>query len=259
MVTTYTEYHSIVRDIVSSLNQTSEKKPVALETAYFEKTIGSIKSIDDFLGNTRLFKYVMKAFGLEDLDYAKGLVRKVLSDGVDSATSLARRMSDDRFLALATTFNFARDGANATAKTAARQGVVDRYVRQTLEDSAGADNQGVRLALYFQRQAPNLTSAYGILADSALTKVVETALGLPDAMAAANIDTQAAAITQRLNISDLKDPAKVDHLIGRFAAAWDATDTTTADPVLSLFGTSGTPSLDLDLILTLNTLKHGTS
>ena len=59
-----------------------------------------------------------------------------------------------------------------------------QHIRQTLEEEAGAKNEGVRLALYFERKASGVKSAYGILADAALLKVVQTALGIPAEKAA---------------------------------------------------------------------------
>ena len=77
-----------------------------------------------------------------------------------------------------------------------------------------AQNEGVRLALYFQRKAGDITSAFGILADKALFEVVRTALALPVGMSQADIDVQAAMITKRLDLADLKDPQKVDKVPG---------------------------------------------
>ena len=68
-------------------------------------------------------------------------------------------------------------------------------MRQTLEENAGAQNEGVRLALYFQRKAEASKSAYEILADPALLKVVQTALGIPPETGTQDIDRQAALIS----------------------------------------------------------------
>src|SRR5260221_9322993 len=107
MVTTASAaIRSITRDLDRSLKLAGEEAPVALESKYYLEKISNIKSIDDLLKNTRLFNFAMKAFGLDDLAYAKGLVRKILSDGIDDSTSLANRIADDRFLAFAKTFNF---------------------------------------------------------------------------------------------------------------------------------------------------------
>jgi hypothetical protein len=258
MLTTTVTYRMITRDLERSLKTTSAEAPVALETRYYLDHIGQVKSIDDLVKDYRLFNYAMKAFGLEDMGQARAFMKKVVNEGISDPKSFANRLADSRFVDFAKTFNFPVYGDSTTASPLAQQAVVDRYVRQTLETEAGADNDGVRLALYFQRQAPHVTSAYDLLADPALWQVMKTAFGFPDEMANAGIDQQAAAVLDQISIGDLKDPAKLDRLITRFTAAWDATQITQTDPVLALFtDQSNQPSVDLDLAVTLNSLRHG--
>jgi hypothetical protein len=260
MLTTSATYRLITRDLDRSLDQKSAEKSVALETEYYLTNISNIKSIDDFLKNTRVFNYAMKAFGLDDMAHAKGFMRKILAEGVADSATFAKRLNDDRFLRFATVFNFARDGEATMTTAAAGQGVADTYVRQVLEISAGQENEGVRLALYFLREAPKVKSPYELLGDPALWEVVKTVFGFPDEMANADIDKQAAAVLQRLDIADLRDPTKLDRLIARFTAVWDATEVTTQDPILSLFDVAApSATVDFELILTLNNLKHGGS
>jgi len=255
MLSTFTSYKLITNHLDRSLAVKAAEKPVALEIDHYLQRIGSIHSIEAFLKDTRVFKFAMKAFGLEDLDYAKGLMRKVLTDGVADPKSYANRLNDDRFVAFATTFNFQRDGADATSTNAAQQGVVERYVRQTLETSAGEENEGLRLALYFLRAAPNVKSSYGLLADPALWKVVKTVFEFPDAMANADVEKQAAAVERRLNVADLKDLLKLAKFIQRFTSVWDA-EQSASSPILDLFS-SNRPSIGLDIVLSLHNLKHG--
>lgn len=257
MLSTAISYRLIARDLPRSLAQKAQERPVALETAYFQKNIASVRSIDDFLKNTRLFKFAMTAFGLEDMANAKGFMRKILTEGVDDPKSLANRLTDSRFKAFATVFDFAGNGANTTDSVLVQNGVVNRYIQQNLETSAGEENEGVRLALYFKRTAPSVTSAYGILGDVALWKVVKTIFSFPDEMANADIGKQAAAVTKRLDIASLADPAKLDKLITRFTAVWDAQNAASS-PLLSLFGPGSSSSgMGLDLAMTLHNLKHG--
>ena len=54
------------------------------------------------------------------------------------------------------------------------------YLRAKPGAAAGDTNPGVRLALYFQRKAGEITSAYDILADKALSEVFRTTFDLPD-------------------------------------------------------------------------------
>lgn len=257
MLDTTTSYRLIARDMTRSLAQKAKEPQVALESANYMKKIGDVKSIDDFLKDTRLFKFAMTAFGLEDMAYAKGFVRKVLTEGVGDPKSLANRLTDTRFKALATAFNFQRDGAAATSSAATRQEVVDRYVRQTLETAAGGQDEGVRLALYFERTAPTVKTAYGLLGDEALWTVVKTVLGFPREMASADIAKQAAAVNKRFDFGTLSDPAKLAKFITRFTAMWDAQNVQSA-PILALFGNGGARSgVGLDLAMTLHNLKRG--
>jgi hypothetical protein len=257
-LSTSATYRLIMRDLDRSLERAAAEAPVALETRYYLDRIGNVKSIDDLIGDRRLFAFAMKAFGLEDMTYARAFMRKILTEGIADPKSFANRLADDRFIEFAKTFNFAALGEVTTAGSDARQGVADRYLRQTLEAEAGDDNQGVRLALYFQRKAGDVTSVYDLLADPALWQVMKTAYGFPTEMANADIEKQAAAVLAQVPIADLKDPAKLDRLIARFAAAWDATQAVTNDPTLLLFADRSTAqSVDLDLIMTLTSLKHG--
>src|SRR5690606_35984002 len=103
----------------------------------------------------------------------------------------------------------------------AQKGVVEKYTRQTLEISAGEDNTGVRLALYFERMASSITSGYSIIADDALAQVVRTALQLPAEFAATDIDRQAEFYEDVLNLEDFKDTSKIGKFVERFTSMWE--------------------------------------
>ncbi|MEM7694951.1 MAG: DUF1217 domain-containing protein [Pseudomonadota bacterium] len=231
-----------------------------LETEHYRNAISAVTSIDEFVADSRLLRYAMTAFGLEDLAFAKGYVRRILEEGVSDPDSLANRTNDPRISEFARAFDFASFGETTTTRAAAGEDVVNRYVRQTLEVNAEADNgEGVRLALYFERMAPTVTSAFDILADAALAKVVRTVLGLPDEFAAADIEKQAAVIEDRLDLETLSDPEEVNRLLVRFTALWDAVEAPRIDPVLSLFqvGTTETPTISLDLALSVSSFRLG--
>jgi len=221
MFSTPIGYRLIASDMTAALKRTADQPVVQRESEYYLKTIKTIKSIDEFIGNDRVFKYAMKAFGLEDMDYAKAFMRKVLTEGIDDRQSFANQLSDTRYKEFAETFNFARYTTGATIFERTRQGTVDRYVRQTLEVSAGESNEGVRLALYFQRKAASADTPFHLMADRALLKVTQIALGIPEATSTMDIDRQAEMITKKLDVEDLKDPAKLDKFIERFTALWE--------------------------------------
>lgn len=258
VVTTTAAYRMISSDLTRALSNTAKKPQAARETAYYLANIEKVKSIDDFMADRRLYNYVMKAFGLQDMAYAKAFIRKALAGGVDDADSFANKLSDPRYKDMVATFNFARHGALTTVFERTRQGTVDRYMRQTLEEDAGSTNEGVRLALYFERKASSVTSAFGILADPALLKVVQTAFGLPATMSLQTIEKQAATIENRLDIEDLKDPAKVKSLLTRFTALWELQNpTSTAAAPSILIGQTTAAGVNQGLLAALQNLKLG--
>ncbi|MDZ4790681.1 MAG: DUF1217 domain-containing protein [Hyphomicrobiales bacterium] len=221
MVSTLVSYANIARDLPRSLENIEAEPKVARDTEYYKANIGKADSVEKFLGDRRLFTYAMKAFGLESMTYAKAFMRKLLTEGVASDTSFANTLSDRRYREFAEAFNFEAYGVAATVFDSAGQGTVDRYVRQTLEERAGQQNEGVRLALYFQRKAPQGLTPFGILGDTALTKVVQTTLGLPASISAIDIDKQAELISKKLDLESLKQPVALDKFIVRFAALWE--------------------------------------
>lgn len=262
MLSTIADYQRISRDMTRSLSLTARKPDVSRETAYYLANIGKVTSIDDFLKDYRLYSYAMKAFGLSDMTYAKAFMRKVLTEGISNSNSFANKLSDTRYREFARTFNFELLGSRATQTSAAQNGTATQYVQQVMEEDAGDQNEGVRLALYFTRKAASIKTPYQILADKALTQVSQTALGLSPNVSAADIDKQAALLSKLITFSDFQDPAKVSRFAQRFAAMWDANQASdgssnTSNPALILIGQSTSAGLDSDMLTKLQTLRFG--
>jgi hypothetical protein len=235
-------------------------------TKYFNANIGSIKTVDDFLKNGRIYSYAMTAMGLGDMLYAKGMVKKVLEGGVTDSKSLANTLSDTRFRALARAFDFKTYATTATQRPAATSAIVNAYLEQRVESDAGKQSKGVQLALYFKRAAPNLTSAYSILADKSLLTVFQTAFQISSTTGTQSIETQAATINKLLDLKGLKTPATLDKFITKFAALYDLqnADTNINGPDYSnanaiLADASGTTTINSDTLMTMFNLKHGGS
>ncbi|WP_420960918.1 DUF1217 domain-containing protein [Brucella sp. IR073] len=260
MVDTLTSYRMITSNMTRSLTRVSKEPLVERETAYYLENIGNVKTIDDFMADDRLYRYAMKAYGLEDMAYAKAFIRKVLTEGVTDSESMANTLVDKRYKEFATTFDFAGLGDKATASKEAQQGVVDKYIRQTLEEESGEQNEGVRLALYFQRKAGKLTNAYEILGDKALLQVVQTALGIPSFVSNADIDKQAKMIEDRLDIASLSDPKEMEKFLTRFSAMYEMNNpsagSTSSIASLLLGGTSSV-GISMDILTTLQSFKPG--
>lgn len=256
MISTVSTLKSITNNMTRSIEVVAKTPPVERETEYYLSKIGDIKSVDEFMADRRIYSYALRAFGMSDMVPSRALVRKVLSEGIDDRKSLANSLADSRFREFVEVFNFARNGSATTAFSRTQQGTVDRFLRQTLEENAGTTNEGVRLALYFQRKAPTISSVYQILADRALYKVVETALSLPSALPAAGIEKQAAAISRKLDISSLKDPAKLGVFITRFANLWDlGQSSSVSSPTLALFNGRAGNLVSSETLASIQNLK----
>lgn len=257
VISTYTSYRLISQNLPQSLERVSKQPDVARETEYYLSKIGQIKSVDDFMTDSRIYNYALKAHGLEDMAYAKAFIRKVLTEGPTNENSFANQLIDKRYLELAKTFNFADHGEVATTFTKVQKGVVDSYMRTTLEVDAGTENTGVRLALYFERNVSKIKSAMDILADDAFSEVFRTAFQLPPEVAASDIDKQAALIEKSLNIADLQDPAKLHKFLERFTVMWDLNNQPADNNSLSILGASAGHGISADLLLSINNLKLG--
>lgn len=260
MSNTIASYTVLSSRLAAITKATAAEPDVANDAKVYLERVAKTRSINEFISDDRVYRFAMKAFGLGDMIYARAFMRKVLNEGVDSSTAFARKLADTRYAEFASTFNFKRYGEATTIFDRTRQGTVDRYIRQTLEENAGADNENVRLALYFQRKAPDVTSPYQILADKALVNVVYTALGLPAVTSAMDIDAQARLIAKRINLDDFKTPDKLNKFIGRFAALADAGAPAPISGAASLLsaGINGTgPAMSTDLLLSIQSIRLG--
>ena len=257
-MTTVSSYMQIIKNLDKTLAAVAQRPDVARDSVYYLAHIGGVKTVDGFIKDDRLFTFAMKAYGLKDMVYGKAFMRKVLTEGIDGKNSFALQLADPRFKEFAAAFNFARYGSTATVFTAAQQGSVDKYIRVELESQAGSTDQGLQLALYFQRKAPGVTSVYGLMGDVALYKVVQTALGLPAAFSNVDIDKQAAFISGKLNLDSLKTSAGLDSFILKFTARWQAANGAASLQVPQIgLSQSTLTSFSNSTVLSLQGLKTG--
>lgn len=267
-MTTLSSYLTIANSMNRWLAATAQSPAVSVATSYFEQNIGNVKSADDLINNPRLFDYAMTAYGLGDMTYAQGLMKEVLAQGVSGSTALANTLPNPNIRAFAKAFDFADNGAGTTASARLVADVVNRYLENSFQTAQGQQDPGVQLALYFQQNAPNITSIYGILGDKSLLTVVQTALGISPLTSAQPIDTQAHMLSSLVNISDFKDPAKLQSFIERFAALYDLSSsgqtgglTSPTSPLLSLFNSSSAASngggLSTGLLLQAQNVNFG--
>ncbi|MGY8704775.1 DUF1217 domain-containing protein [Bradyrhizobium sp. 18BD] len=217
-------------------------------TAY-QEAIADVRSVSGLLANRKMIDFVLVAKGLDPKKVSTEFLKKIFASDLSNPKSFANTQSDPRYAEIVASFNFDSNGNVARLPMMGPQErdqfreTQANYLQQSLEQQQGDTNPGVRLALYFQRKAGEITSAYDVLADKALSEVFRTAFDLPDSMAAMPIDQQAKFVDKFMKIKDLSDPAKVEKLLNRFSAMYDIRNSQTtgqgSSPLLSLFQGSG--------------------
>lgn len=264
MIGTYTSYKNIVSDMSRTLKTVMTQPQVKRETDYYTATIRSIGSVDKFLENDKIYSYAMQAWGLEDMAFAKGMMRKVLTD-----PDFAGKMVDKRYQNFAKAFDFGRYGDKATERDSATRQTVNKYMQQTLEVRTGDQNPGARLALYFNRTISEMTQggtlsqdswAYQIMGDKALREVVFTALSLPETLGVSDIEAQKRLLESRMSYSDLADPDKMEAFIGRFSAMYDLQNQSMVSPALDVLNATNSSSgtgFSNSMMMSLQNLRFG--
>jgi hypothetical protein len=235
---------------------------IVRDVDYFRAKIGTVKTADQLVGDRRLLKVALGAFGLDsDIDN-KAFIQKVLSDGTQSATALSSRLADKRYQQFAAAFGF--DQAQpATQSADFANTVVTAYQNREFETAVGDQDVDLRLALNAQRELANIaansssetTKWLTILGSAPLSKVFQKALGLPATIGSLDLDqqlsvyqTKADAVFSSGDISQFTDSAKVNSLVKRFLTR------SQADQMISQ---TSSPSIALTLLQqTASTLRR---
>ncbi len=201
-----------------------EKDPVTLSAiSQFKKALTEAKSLDATLGDPRILKVLLPALGLGDQTGNAGLVRKaLLADPTESNGLLANL--GITWKQAAETLNLRQGGLARLQDPAMQATLIKGYVQYQYRQGLDEQQPGISDALYFLEQAGSSDGVYDILGNAVLRRVVTGALGLPAQIAIQPVDTQARAITSRLHLEDLQDPARLRKLAERYviAAANDA-------------------------------------
>ncbi len=189
---------------------------------YFRENIKDVSGPEDILGDYKLYSFVMTAFDLESQLNSRGLIRRIMTEDVNDDESLVNKLSNIQYKEFATKFSFAGQGELSVSLQSRIEDVVDRYITVRTEQREGELSPGVRLALYFERNAPKVESYFGLLGDRPLREFVFTAFQFPDELNQLGAEDLAAKLEERFAIEDLQDPEKRQQLIQRFSALYDA-------------------------------------
>jgi hypothetical protein len=212
------------------------RRDMQADVARFRQRAAEIKDIDGLLKDRRTLQFVLEAFQMETEIDKRGILRKLMTEPPAATGSLANQFADPRYLKLAQAFGGRSNAPLGSAALVER--LVGGAMTNRFEKSMGADNPGLREALYFRRVAGQATTIAQVMSDKALTEVARGALGLPDSFAALPFEQQRSTLTRRLDLAVLKDPKALETMARRYLAL-AAPQASSSDPTLGLFDGSG--------------------
>ncbi len=174
MVSTYFSYSYITRNLKQSLTRVEQQQDVAREAAYYKAHIGKVKSVDDFMKDYRLYHYATKAYGLEDMAYAKAFMKKVLESDLSDANSFVNKLVDKRYREFAAAFSFngsATPVAQSENQTDEMIGLYTATRKSQVDALAGDSN-------YYSAEIGNISSSDQFLNNDRLRNYVYSAYGI---------------------------------------------------------------------------------
>ncbi len=249
-----------IRSLTGTAKDAATKK-ADTEIDYFKSKMESVTNVKDLLSDTRATNFIMEANGIDPKSVAPADLKKMFESDLSDPKSYVNTLEDEKFAQIVASFNFdAKGNLTADAERGAQQrGAVlettNQYTRQTLEEQQGDKNAGVRLALYFERMAPTISSPYGFLSDDALFQFFKTTFNLPTSIANMDVTKQAELVKSHIDVTKLQDPDYVGKLLKRFTALYDVQNNASKSPTLSIL--TGGASISADTLLAVAQLKSG--
>jgi hypothetical protein len=197
----YAGWRYLAGSLDTQMARFSQGPVAARDMAYFRAEIGKITSAEDLVGDFRLLRVALGAFGLQDDLPNRAFIRKVLADGIGTDGALANRLADKRYRALSEAFGFGGPLPPRTGSTGFAERILARYERQEFERAVGAQNPDLRLALGAARELPEIaarglrdsTAWLTVMGNPPLRAVFETAFGLPRSIGTLDLDQQLSA------------------------------------------------------------------
>lgn len=240
--------------------QSKAKEEASVETKYYSEKMLSIKTASEFLADDRLVNVLLTAYDVDPDSVDEDFLKQVFASDLDDPKSFVNQQTNTVWAEILGTFNFDTSGNLAKrddGATVQTQGKIlateNLYNRQTLEEEQGENNNGVRLALYFERMSKSITSAYDILGDTALLEFFRTTYSLPEEFSNMDVDKQAELVKKYMDLEDLTDPEKVQKMINKFTALYDLENSDSSSSALSILtGDSSSGGISADLLYSIS-------
>lgn len=177
MLSTLLTYRLKADDMARSLALVAAQATTQRDADYYARTIGTVRTVDEFMADRRLYTHALKAHGLQDQANSQAFVRKILESDLSDTSSFVNRLADQRYRAFAAAFDF-----SATAAKPQSQAQTDRVVEAYSEHQVRSASIAAEKVAYYDRIMPNIRSVDQFLADPTLFEMTTRILGLDPAI-----------------------------------------------------------------------------
>ncbi|MBC7800243.1 MAG: DUF1217 domain-containing protein [Gemmatimonadaceae bacterium] len=207
------------RDQPKKIAAEARKPEVQRDLVAFRKAVAGAKDTKTLLADPVVQRVLLTVNGLADQIGFPALAVKALMSKLTDAKSLANQLPDTRWRAAAETYDFAARGLAVLRDPAVLDTVAGAYAEISWRKSLDATTPGLSDALTFRERAGSVKTGFDILGDPTLRRVVTTTLGIPREIALQTLGAQDRAVTSRLDLRKLQDPAFVDAFVKRYLIA----------------------------------------
>jgi len=207
------------RNQAKDIAQIAKQPQAARAIATFTAAVAAAKDPATLLRNPQVLDVLLTANGLGDQSSYTALASKALLSDPSDPKSLAARLPDTRWKAVAATFQFATKGLAILKDPKVLATVASGYAEVMWRQSLDVTTPGLSNALDFKARIGKAKTADDILGDATFRAVVTTALGIPAQIAYQGLPAQERAITSHLDMARLSSPKYVDGLTQRYLSA----------------------------------------
>lgn len=222
-----------------ALARLAKDPQLAREMEGFAKAAAKATDVKAALRDPKILNVLLPALGLPDAVGQPGLALRALTDDPKKSDGLLARLPDSRWKAAAATLNLRERGIDALRDPKVQASLADGLRRMAWRNELEAGQPGTGDAVLFRDRAATAKTAYDVLGDPVLRRVLTTALGLPQAIVVQPVETQARALASRLDLDKLQNPREVAKLAERYVVAAAGSGAGAASPLLSLFPAGG--------------------
>lgn len=202
----YSGWMFLKRTMAQQTEAFGNQPSVKNDEGYFRDNISSVTTAEQLVGDPKLLRVALMAFGLQDDLPNKFFIRKILEDGTLKTDALANKLSDKRYKDFSNAFGFGNFVTPRTQISDFADKILNLYKAKSFEQAVGEQDGDLRLALNAQTELVKLAASptgdaskwYSVLGSPPLRQVFEKALGFPNSFAAIDLDKQVEMLQQRV-------------------------------------------------------------